>query len=107
VPDAGVLDLGCHYRATVLTGVSGPKRVALRTPYSGPSIVRGTLLLPPSLFAIHDSLFDSDGRRVAELQPGANDVSALSPGVYFVRSEQSQEGRDPASVEVRKVVVTR
>ncbi len=32
-------------------------------------------------------LLDADGRRVMELHAGANDVSDLAPGVYFVRSE--------------------
>jgi len=30
-------------------------------------------------------LLDIDGRRVLELQPGANDVRHLAPGVYFMR----------------------
>jgi len=39
------------------------------------------------------------GRKVMDLEPGANDVRALAPGVYFVREAQAQG--------VRKVVVTR
>jgi len=105
VPDAGALDLGYHYRATELTGISGPKRVASRRHYSGPSIVRGTLLLPSSLLTIHHSLFDLDGRRVAELQPGANDVSRLSPGVYFVTSGRSAVIGERSAPD--KVILTR
>jgi hypothetical protein len=30
-------------------------------------------------------LYDASGRRVMELQPGANDMMRLAPGVYFVR----------------------
>jgi len=103
VPDAGVLDLGYHYRATVLTGVSGPKRVALRALYSGPSIVRGSLFLPPALLSAHCSLCDSNGRMVAELRPGTNEVSRLSPGVYFVRAAQAQA----RAQAVAKVILTR
>jgi len=32
------------------------------------------------------ALLDAAGRRVLELRTGANDVRALSPGVYFVVS---------------------
>jgi len=31
------------------------------------------------------SLLDAAGRRVLSLKPGRNDVSRLTPGVYFVR----------------------
>jgi hypothetical protein len=43
------------------------------------------------------------GRRVTELQPGANDVSRLPSGVYFVRAVS----RELSSVSCHKVVVTR
>jgi hypothetical protein len=47
--------------------------------------VRGVLFLPPSHFTFHSSLFDLTGRAVRSLRPGANDLRALAPGVYFVR----------------------
>jgi hypothetical protein len=50
-------------------------------------------------------LLDAAGRKVADLQPGANDVRALAPGIYFVRSEPSAVSRQPSAVT--KVVVTR
>jgi hypothetical protein len=34
-------------------------------------------------------LLDAAGRRVLKLHPGANDVSGLAPGVYFVREAQA------------------
>jgi hypothetical protein len=34
-------------------------------------------------------LLDISGRKVADLHPGANDVSGLSAGVYFVQGGQS------------------
>jgi hypothetical protein len=70
-----------------------------------PTIVRGVLFLPEA--ASHKlqaaSLLDISGRKVIDLKPGANDVRALAPGVYFVREAQAQA---QAQV-VRKVVVTR
>jgi len=45
------------------------------------------------------ALLDVSGRKVFDLHTGANDVSCLSPGVYFIREDQAQA--------VRKVVVQR
>ena len=70
--------------------------------------------VPPLATVIHNVLFlaerpsssqsasyllDIGGRQVMVLKPGANDVRALAPGVYFVRGAQTQA--------IRKVVVTR
>ena len=70
------------------------------------TIVRGLLFLPPA--ASHEpqstSLLDISGRKVLDLHPGANDVRALAPGVYFVR-EASGVGREASSV--RRVIITR
>jgi len=65
------------------------------------TIVRGVLFLhkATSLKSQAASLLDITGRSVVDLHAGANDVSGLSPGVYFVRSAQAQA--------VRKLVVTR
>jgi hypothetical protein len=49
------------------------------------------------------SLLDVSGRKVLDLRPGANDVRALAPGVYFVRPASSV--RRQAS-GVTKVVLT-
>jgi len=40
-----------------------------------------------------------------DLKPGANDVRALAPGVYFVREELQASSPKPQAV--RKVVVAR
>lgn len=48
---------------------------------------------------------DISGRMVLDLHSGANDVSRLSPGVYFVRGPKTEEGRPVTAV--RKIVVTR
>ncbi len=41
---------------------------------------------------------------VRDLRPGANDVRALVPGVYFVRGPRTEDGRPDG---VRKVVMTK
>jgi hypothetical protein len=46
---------------------------------------------------------DASGRKVMDLKPGANDVRALAPGVYFVREAQAQA----QAQAIRKVVVAR
>jgi hypothetical protein len=79
----------------------------LRTPIGSPSVVRGVLFLlgatSPKPQAA--SLMDIGGRTVLELRPGANDVSRLSPGVYFFREEPQAAGRKPRAV--RKIVIAK
>jgi hypothetical protein len=73
----------------------------------GASMVRGVLFLPGDRgpeTGDRSALMDASGRDVLVLRPGANDVRALAPGVYFVR--QASSVRHQAS-SVRKVVVTR
>jgi YVTN family beta-propeller protein len=69
------------------------------------TMVRGVLLLPEATSRKPQaaSLLDISGRKVLDLKPGANDVRALAPGVYFVREEQAQA----QTRAIRKVVVTR
>jgi ribosomal protein L27 len=77
----------------------------VRMTNGGATIVRGVLFLPRSLDAsIPRSLLDISGRKVLDLHPGANDVRALAPGVYFVRQASSVR-RDASSIT--KIVVTR
>jgi hypothetical protein len=70
------------------------------------TIVRGVLFLPEA--SSHRSqvasLLDMSGRKVLDLHPGANDVSRLSPGVYFVREREVR--REQRGSAVRKVVIT-
>ncbi|MBM3332145.1 hypothetical protein FJY68_09925 [candidate division WOR-3 bacterium] len=68
-----------------------------------PAIVRNILFLPSSLLSPPSSLFSLDGRKVMDLRPGANDVSRLSPGVYFVRSA-SGVVRDASGVVTRVII---
>jgi len=72
-----------------------------------PTIVRGVLFLGPSAVGCEPSavLLDISGRCVAALHPGANDVSRLGAGVYFVWSEPSAVSREPSAVH--RVVIAR
>jgi len=73
-----------------------------------PTHVRGTLLLPVEEnrqgHASYE-LLNVAGRRVTELRPGPNDIRALAPGVYFVRSPRTDDGGPEGTV--RKVVIAR
>jgi hypothetical protein len=89
-----------------------PAVVEGRPPTVGPvrqpsTVVCGVLLLPSlseTGLCGDGVLLDISGRAVTDLHPGANDVRALAPGIYFVRDAVSGE-RSAASV--RKVIVTR
>ena len=48
-------------------------------------------------------LLDIAGRKVMGLEPGANDVRALAPGVYFVRAVEARAH----VLATHKVVITR
>ena len=74
----------------------------------GPTIVRGVLYWGASGIeyrAFRGELLDISGRKVMDLVPGANDVSGLAPGVYFVRYWPSAVSRQPLAVG--KVVIQR
>ncbi len=54
-----------------------------------PTVVRGVLLLTGAARPRSQAsgwLLNAAGRKAADLRPGANDVSGLAPGVYFVCS---------------------
>jgi|GEM_PF-5795162 len=68
------------------------------------TVVHGALFLgdcPRTGTVPRTVLIDISGRKVLDLHAGANDVSHLSPGVYFVRRAQAQ------AQAVRKVVIQR
>jgi hypothetical protein len=63
------------------------ERPALQSGHMRPSatVIRRVLNLPRPLdLSIPSVLLDISGRKVMDLRPGANDVHALAPGVYFV-----------------------
>ena len=75
------------------------------------TVVRGVLLLPRDMTELpgnsdrvpRPALLDAAGRKVLDLKPGANDVSRLSPGVYFIRETQAKA----QAQATRKVVIAR
>lgn len=71
------------------------------------TVIRGVLFLAARTSSSPSTscLLDACGRKVLDLKPGANNVRALAPGVYFVRGPKTEDGRPGAAV--RKVVVTR
>ena len=93
-PDNWVLD-SCH----VTAGIEESPKPQAPSYKLGPTILRGVLFLPPSLFTLHSSLFSLSGQKVMPLRPGPNDVGRLSPGVYFVR--------ELSALSCHKVVLTR
>jgi len=69
------------------------------------TIVRGVLNLQVDSrqhSAHRAELLDVSGRKVMRLQPGANDVRGLAPGVYFVGG-RTEDGRP--RIETRKVIL--
>ena len=87
---------GCvfrHYNAPYNFCWNSPWTTAVADPVApkparfglAPSIVRGVLRLAPAA-----SLMDISGRKVMSLAPGANDVSRVAPGVYFVEAGAGQ-----------------
>jgi hypothetical protein len=84
------------------------------TPLPTATIVRNVLMLPRTPLPTPHYLFSLEGRKVLDLGPGANDVSRLSPGVYFTRGPGASSGQDasPSVVNrrpaaIRKVIVAR
>ncbi len=70
------------------------------------TVVRGMLVLGVGSrqnTAYRAELLDISGRKVLDLMPGANDVRALAPGVYFVRTV----GGESSASRCSKIVVTR
>jgi len=100
--DTGDLALRCWWAEQYFQGLSvAEEPPTARNVQPLATVVHSVLRLPVSPFTIHTSLFDMTGRQVMALKPGANDVSRLSPGVYFVREAQAQ------AQAVRKVILTR
>jgi len=102
--DTSELALRCKWAREYyeqLTGVEEPMNDERGTMNVGPTIVRGVLNLQSAIYNLQSkiALLDVGGRNVMSLRPGTNDVSRLSPGVYFLREDRNRA--------VRKVVVTK
>ena len=91
-------------RFDAVTGIADTMNAERGTRTLGPTIIRGILFLPSSVDKrmANGVLLDITGRKVLDIHPGANDVSALAPGVYFVRSTNGTR----RSSEVTKVILT-
>jgi hypothetical protein len=86
-------------------GVAEMPNAEVRATKCEPTVARGVLFLAEASSRKLQvaSLLDASGRKVAMLHTGANDVSALAPGVYFVREEPQVASHKLLA----KVVVTR
>jgi len=108
-PFAGNLGVYPVYRIGLAGGVEETPTAEVRPAKAGPTVVGGVLVLGEvdsrQNAVDRTELLDVSGRKVMELQPGANDVRDLAPGVYFVRSWPSAVSRKPSAVT--KVVIAR
>ncbi len=89
-------------------GVEETSNAEVQTTNRGPTVLRGILHLPLPLGVERRAssvLLDVSGRKVMDLHPGANDVRAMAPGVYFIREGLGTRGEGLG--KTRKVVVTR
>jgi hypothetical protein len=90
-----------------MPGVAESHNLQASSRNQGASMVRGVLVLGAvgcrQNAEYRAGLMDVSGRKVLVLRPGANDVSRLAPGVYFVREAQARAQAQP----VRKVIVSR
>ncbi|MBM3314328.1 hypothetical protein FJY71_00605 [candidate division WOR-3 bacterium] len=77
-------DPALRIRYAPLTGVEERAKSEVGRVREEQTIVRDVLFLPVSPFTPRSSLFDPSGREVMSLVPGANDVSRLRRGVYFL-----------------------
>ncbi|MBM3332873.1 hypothetical protein FJY68_13670 [candidate division WOR-3 bacterium] len=101
LPTIGFIDPATGVWIARRKPVGVQERVLVRSIKSlRPTLVRGMLHLPEAA-----GLLDITGRKLMDLVPGANDVRALAPGVYFLKEggERSEEG----GAGIRKVVITR
>ncbi|MBM3321904.1 hypothetical protein FJY69_00245 [candidate division WOR-3 bacterium] len=85
------------------SGVATEEGVALRRSHvaSPATVVRDMLWLPQAASCLRDAA----GRRVLDLRAGANDVSRLAPGVYFIGCQPSFTGGRPPTTT--RIVVTK
>ena len=111
-PFAGNLEVYPVYRVGFAPGLEEEASAGLRMTVL-PTIVRGVLVLnglgtrsglSENPVMSRAALLDAGGRKVLDLAPGANDVRALAPGVYFVYEEP--QAASPRPQTVRKVVLT-
>jgi len=90
-------------RDTAVLGTEEPRDVLPSNNVPLATVVRGVLNLSKgtSTSSSPSWLLDAAGRKALDLKAGANDLSALAPGVYFVTVDGVWN-----TVSVRKVIVT-
>jgi hypothetical protein len=89
------------YDTLAVVGIAGDERPNVSAQWCEMLPTQGAIRLrgqEPS------AVLDAVGRKVMDLQPGANDIRHLSPGIYFMR-QASGVGRNVSCVT--KVIVTR
>jgi len=104
--DADLDMITCDYYGSVFLrenitppGTEETPTAELRAASVGPTLVRQVLRIHGSALGVRTStLLDASGRKVLDLSAGPNDVSHLTPGVYFIQEAQAQA--------IRKVVLT-
>jgi hypothetical protein len=104
--DSGGMDY-LALRYGVAGAVTETPSAKVRTARRVPTIVRGVLRMAECPSTSSSYLLDACGRNVMELLPGANDVSRLAPGVYFVREQSafsSQQSGQSAEGGIRLAV---
>jgi len=96
--DAGVVTI-----INAGTGIQEARNDERGTMNVGPTVVRGVLNLQAAIYDLKSeiALLDVSGRKVLDLNSGANDVSRLGPGVYFVRAVS----RELSAVGCHKVII--
>jgi len=91
--------LNAGYDMTAGVAETPAPELPLRRP--GSTVVQGVLLVPAGVRA--GCLLDAMGRKVMALRTGANDISRMRPGVYFVREARLRGQADARPA--RKIVV--
>jgi YVTN family beta-propeller protein len=76
-----------EYSYNVTVGRENAERRSANYAKCPPTVIRGVLTLQSATGNLQSEivLLDAIGCKVADLKPGMNDVSALSPRVYFLR----------------------
>jgi hypothetical protein len=98
----------CQFVPVQIWGVAERPTPSATSSLPMASVVRGVLDLgvgDRQNAGYRAKLLDAVGRKVLGLRPGANDVSRLSPGVYFVR--EGGESREQGRAGVRRVVIAK
>jgi hypothetical protein len=70
-----------------------------------PTIIRRILKLQPAICNLRSEvvLLGASGRKVVDLKPSTNDVSTVSPGVYFLGETKAQA----QAQAIQKVILAR